>query len=152
VFSTLLCPRLRAQAPFATDDSDVASRGTTHVEIWDQVDWLQSSATPHYRQNTFNMRVNYGWTDRLELDLDAPLLVIYNNEEPYRVSGIGDTDLEVKWNIREADHGSKGLAAALAAYVEFPTGEPTNDLGSGVVDVWTYLVPKRRSGMRPRFA
>jgi hypothetical protein len=92
------------------------------------------------------MRVNYGWTDRLELDLDAPLLIIYNNEEPYRVSGIGDTDLGVKWNLREAQHGSKGFAAALAAYVEFPTGEPTNDLGSGVVDVWTYLVFEKALG------
>lgn len=139
-FSALLCAPLKAQAPFATDDSDVALRGTTHVEIWDQIDWLQSSAAPHYRQNTFNMRVNYGWTDRVELDLDAPLLIIYNHEEPYRVSGIGDTELGVKWNLREAHHGSNGLAVALAAYVELPTGEPTNDLGSGVVDVWTYVV------------
>jgi len=146
-FSLLLGSHLLAQAPFTTDDSDVAPRGTAHVEIWDQVDWLQSTAAPHYRQNTFNMRVNYGWTDRVELDLDAPLLIIYNNEEPYRVSGIGDTELGVKWNLREAQHGSNGVAAALAAYVEFPTGEPTNDLGSGVVDVWTYVVLEKAIGV-----
>jgi hypothetical protein len=143
VWSTLSGSPAAAQAPFATDDADVAARGTTHIEIWNQIDWLQPDAAPHYRQNTFNMRVNYGWTDRVELDIDAPLLTIFNNEQPYRVTGIGDTELGLKWNVREEQHGAKGLAAALGFYVELPTGEPTNDLGSGVVDVWAYLAVEK---------
>jgi len=57
----------------------------------------------------------------------------------------------LKWNVREEQHGAKGLAAALGFYVELPTGDPTDDLGSGVVDVWAYLAVERHSTPRPRF-
>ena len=38
----------------------------------------QHSQVPHLRQNTINMRVNYGLGKGLELDLDSPLLAIAN--------------------------------------------------------------------------
>lgn len=129
-----------AQQPFSTDDADVSPKGATHVEVFNEYDWLQKSQQPHVRQNTLNMRVNYGVTDRLELDLDAPLLMIFNESTttPQRPFGVGDTNFGVKYNVREDDHGARGIAVALAAYVEVPTGDPSTSLGSGATDVWVY--------------
>jgi hypothetical protein len=51
---------LRAQQPFSTDDADVTPAGKVHFEAFDEYDWLQHSQVPHLRQNTLNMRINYG--------------------------------------------------------------------------------------------
>ncbi len=130
-----------AQQPFSTDDADVTPRGTTHVEISNEHDWLQQSQRPHQRQNTVNMRVNYGVTNRFELDLDAPLISIFNTAAttPQRPFGLGDTNFGLKYNLREDDHGSHGVAAAMAVYVEVPTGDASTSLGSGATDVWLYI-------------
>ena len=75
----LLSPTLLlAQQPFSTDDADVTPAGKVHFEAFDEYDWLQHSQVPHLRQNTINMRVNYGLGKGLELDLDSPLLAIAN--------------------------------------------------------------------------
>src|SRR5258707_15796898 len=61
VVTGLLWPATaRAQQPFSTDDADVTSKGWVHVEAFNEYDWLQPSLGPHLRQNTTNMRVNYG--------------------------------------------------------------------------------------------
>jgi hypothetical protein len=129
-----------AQPPFATDDADVTPRGSMHIEVFNEYDWLQPSQQPHLRQNTFNMRVNYGLTDHLELDLDAPLITIVNvpTATPVRPFGVGDTNFGVKYNLREDHHGARGVAVAVAAYVEVPTGDASTNLGSGATDVWIY--------------
>jgi Putative MetA-pathway of phenol degradation len=129
-----------AQQPFSTDDTDVSSCGTTHVEVFNEHDWLQPSQKPHRRQITLNMRVNYGLTDSLELDLDAPLIMIFNAAPttPQRPFGVGDTDFGFKYNVREDHHGAHGVAVALATYIELPTGDASRSLGSGATDVWTY--------------
>jgi hypothetical protein len=135
------CPGLAAaQQPFSTDDADVSARGTTHIEVFNEYDRLQPSQQPHERQNTVNMRVNYGLTDHLEMDLDAPLITIFNTAPttPQRPFGVGDTNFGVKYNVREDNHGSHGVAAALVAYVEVPTGDASRSLGSGATDVWVY--------------
>ncbi len=133
---------VNAQQPFATDDADVTPRGVVHVEVFNEHDWLQASQQPHLRQNTLNMRVNYGLTDRLEADVDAPLLTIFNaaTTTPERPFGIGDTNCGMKYNIREEQHGAQGFAIAVAAYIEVPTGDTSTSLGSGATDVWVYGV------------
>ena len=137
----LLCaPFGLAQQPFYTDDADVTPAGKVHVEAFNEHDWLQRGQAPHIRQNTFNMRVNYGLGKGLELDLDSPLITIINNStsSPVGVSGIGDTNFGVKYNFREESGGSPALA--LAAYIETPTGDSNNGLGSGLVDTWIYAI------------
>jgi hypothetical protein len=131
---------LAAQQPFSTDDADVTARGMTHVEVFEEYDSLQPSQYPHLRQNTFNMRVNYGLTDQLELDLDAPLITIFNASPttPPRPFGLGDTNFGMKYNVREDHHGANGVAVALVTYVEVPTGDVSSSLGSGATDVWVY--------------
>jgi hypothetical protein len=98
-----------AQPPFSTDDVGVTAKGAVHVEVFNELDWLQPEQAPHLRQNTINMRVNYGVTDRLELDVDSPLLVVFNERatDPEKPVGIDDTDFGVKlqlvrehWRVR----------------------------------------------------
>src|SRR5947209_2609319 len=74
------------QIPFYTDDADTTAKGKFHLEFFDEHDILQPELYPARRQNTANYRLNFGVTDKLELDLDAPLLKIYNS----RVSPLGN--------------------------------------------------------------
>jgi hypothetical protein len=146
VFLALAWPALaRAQQPFATDDADVTPKGWVHFESFSEYDWLQSGQAPHLEQNTFNMRVNYGFGHGLELDLDSPLIAIFNDAttSPRRPFGIGDTNFGVKYNFREEKAGSKMPALTAAAYVEVPTGNAATGLGSGETDVWLYGVMQK---------
>jgi len=139
----LLCaPFGLAQQPFYTDDADVAPAGRVHVEVFNEHDWLQRGQAPHIRQNTFNMRINYGLGKGLELDLDSPLITIINNSTAsLGVSGVGDTNFGVKYNVREERGRSPALA--LAAYIETPTGDSNNGLGSGLIDTWMYAIVQK---------
>lgn len=131
-----------AQQPFSTDDAAVTAKGSTHVEVFDEYDWLQPSQLPHRRQNTFNMRVNFGLGHGLELDVDSPLLAIANapTTAPLEPIGFGDTNFGVKYNFRSERPGSSAPALSTALYIETPTGNPATGLGSGLIDVWAYLV------------
>lgn len=127
---------LRAQMPFYTDNPDVTDRGTLHFEFFNEFDGLQSSQYPNLRQNTANGKLNYGLPHGLELDVDAPYLSIYRAPGSPASSGIGDTDMGVKWEFRRGAHplGIPSLAASL--YIEFPTGNVREQLGSGLTDYW----------------
>jgi hypothetical protein len=135
----------RAQQPFATDDADVTPRGWVHFESFNEFDWLKPSDAPHLRQNTANFRVNYGLGHGLELDLDSPLITIFNDqtERPRRPFGIGDTDFGLKYNLKEERDGSRAPALTLATYIETPTGNSSQGLGSGLVDIWLYGVAQK---------
>jgi len=140
-----ISPAAFAQQPFATDDADVTPKGWTHFEAFEEHDWLQPSEAPHLRQNTINFRVNYGLTERLELDLDSPLITIVNDATgtPRQPFGIGDTDFGIKWKIRDEPAGSRGPAISAAAYIEVPTGDSATDIGSGRTDVWLYGIVQK---------
>ena len=140
-----------AQMPFATDDAAVTPKGGVHFESFDEFDWLQPARTPHLRQNTINGKLNYGLGHGLELDLDAPLITIYNDFQtaPRSPFGIGDTELGVKWNFRQEDADSVapgGPALAAVFYVEIPTGDPSTGIGSGLTDTWFYFVAQKALG------
>jgi hypothetical protein len=140
----LLSPVLAAaQQPFYTDDAEVTAAGRVHVEIFDEYDWLQRGQAPHVRQNTVNMRVNYGLGKGVELDLDSPLITILNNStaSPVRADGIGDTNFGVKYSFLH--ESTKWPALSAAAYIETPTGNPASGLGSGLVDSWIYGIAQK---------
>lgn len=132
----------RAQQPFATDDADVTPTGWVHFESFNEFDWLKPSDAPHLRQNTANFRINYGLGHGLELDLDSPLITIFNDQTvlPRRPFGVGDTNFGIKWNLRAEAEGSNVPAVTLATYIETPTGNSTDGLGSGLLDIWLYGV------------
>lgn len=122
--------------PFYTDNADVTDQGTLHFEFFNEYDGLQSAQYPDLRQNTFNYKVNYGLPYRLELDFDAPFLSIYRAPGANTSTGPGDTDMGIKWNFHKAPHplGIPDLSASL--YIEFPTGDESQELGSGLTDYW----------------
>lgn len=133
VFLLIAAP-LSAQMPFYTDNADVTDRGTLHFEFYNELDALQSAQYPDLRQNTANFKVNYGLPKNLELDFDIPWLFISRASGTQDSSGNGDADMGIKWNFYKAPHprGIPSLSASL--YIEFPTGDERQSLGSGLTD------------------
>ena len=129
-------PLLRAQMPFYTDNADVTDEGTLHFESYDEFDGLQSAQYPDLRQNTFNYKFNYGIRHSLEIDVDAPWLTIYRAAGSPDANGTGDTDMGIKWNFRKAARPFRAPALSASLYIEFPTGDKQQQLGSGLTDYW----------------
>jgi hypothetical protein len=138
--SALYTGPLLAQMPFYTDNADVTDRGTLHFEFFNEYDGLQSSQYPDLRQNTFNYKINYGLPHGLELDLDAPYLSINRASGNQSSNGPGDTDMGIKWNFRKARQPMSVPALSASFYVEFPTGDEKQELGSGLTDYWLNLI------------
>ncbi|HSM76337.1 MAG TPA: hypothetical protein VLT57_01865 [Bryobacteraceae bacterium] len=130
---------LLAQLPFYTDDPDVTDQGKWHFEFFNEYDGLQSSQYPDLRQNTANFKLNYGLPHNLEWDVDAPWLSINRASVTPGATGIGDTDLGLKWNFRKSSgRFSPGLGTSF--YVEFPTGDTRKQLSSGLRDYWLNFI------------
>ncbi len=127
---------LVAQMPFYTDNADVTDVGTLHFEFFNEFDGLQSAEYPDIRQNTFNYKVNYGLPHGLELDLDAPYLSIFRAPGSQPSNGPGDTDMGIKWNFHKSDRPLSVPAFSASMYIEFPTGDTSQQLGSGLTDYW----------------
>lgn len=121
-----------AQQPFVTDDADVTAAQRWHLEISNQLDWLKDASFPNLRQNAAEVEVNYGLLPRLELGVALPLLAIFNaaGTEPRTATGIGDTNISVKWRARH----SATRMWAISGNLEIPTGDRASELGSGVAD------------------
>ena len=127
---------LSAQMPFYTDNADVTDLGTLHFEIYNELDALQSAQYPDLRQNTANFKVNYGLPRNLELDFDIPYLFISRASGTQASSGNGDADMGIKWNFHKASNPNRVPALSASFYVEFPTGDEAQGLGSGLKDYW----------------
>jgi hypothetical protein len=139
-----------AQAPFYTDDTGVADAGMLHVEASDEIDALQSMQYPDLRQNTATLKTNVGLPHGLELDLDFPYIAIDRSSVTSSSRGIGDTNLGVKWRIREGSAASHSPALAASFYTEFPTGDSRQNLGSGLIDYWLNLIAQVPASERMR--
>ena len=107
--NSLCC--LGAIALFYTDDPDVTEPHVLHFEFFNEFDGLQSAQFPNLNQNTANFRFwfNYGLPYGLELDVDAPYISIYRDGGAQTSSGLGDTDMGIKWNFRKA-HGNSSCS------------------------------------------
>src|ERR1041384_5182133 len=92
-----------AQLPFYTDDADTTPKGKFHLELSNEHDWLQKSSLPGERQNTTVLTVNYGLTNRIELDVNGPYIKIIHDAASLlgSPSGIGDTQFGVKVRLRD---------------------------------------------------
>jgi hypothetical protein len=53
--------------------------------------------------------INYGWGDHIQLKVDTPWLLSEADGEPAK-SGLGATNLGVKWRFMEADRGGFALS------------------------------------------
>ena len=135
--------QLHAQMPFYTDDTGVTEPNKLHVEIFDEIDGLQSSQYPDVRQNTANLRANFSPVKGLELDVDAPYLAIDRAAGSQTSRGIGDTNLGAKWKLHEAAPDSVHPSFAVSFYVELPTGDSRQELGSGLTDYWLNFIVQK---------
>jgi hypothetical protein len=142
IFAVLSSPSVNAQIPFYTDDADTTEKGKFHLEFFNEHDWLQRSSLPGTRQNTSNLTLNYGLTDRIELGVNAPFIKIFNERQSRLGSpmGVGDTQVGVKVRVRDEREGSRLPAISVVFYVEAPTGSTRKQTGSGLVDYWLYGV------------
>jgi hypothetical protein len=138
----VLSAKVNAQIPFYTDDADTTEKGKFHLEFFNEHDWLQRSSLPGTRQNTSNVTLNYGLTNRIELGVNAPFIKIYNDRESRLGNplGPGDTQFGVKVKVHEESEGSRLPAMTVVFYLEAPTGSISKQLGSGLNDYWLYGV------------
>ncbi len=142
---------LHAQMPFYTDDTSLTEPKKLHVEIFDEFDGLQSSQYPDVRQNTLNAKINFSPLKRLEFDLDVPYLSIQRAPGVPASHGVGDTNLGAKWAIREPTPDSNSPSVAASFYVEFPTGDEKQELGSGLTDYWLNVILQKPLSDATRF-
>jgi hypothetical protein len=151
LLGSMLCVRgqLHAQLPFYTDDTAVTEPGKWHFEFFDEYDALQLQY-PNQRQNTANFKLNYGLPHKLELDVDSPYLSIYRAAGNQASRGVGDTNLGLKSTFRKESPTSRLPALAASFYVEFPTGDASQQLGSGLRDYWLNLIAQKSVSPKTR--
>jgi hypothetical protein len=125
-----------AQQPFYTDDADVTEFKHFHIQFSNEFDVLQRFEYPSLTQNTSVLEVGYGLAKNLEISVNGPLIGISNSRiiTPRRVVGLGDIELQVKFNPIKEKEGSRMPALAATFAVEFPTGNTNKGLGSGLAD------------------
>jgi hypothetical protein len=144
-----VCEPLCAQLPFYTDDTVVTERGKWHFEFFNEYDALQLQY-PNVRQNTANFKLNYGLPHDLEVDVDVPYLSIYRTAGNQPSSGGGDTNLGIKWRFHQESKASRVPALGASLYIEFPTGDASNQLGSGLTDYWLNLIGQKSLSEKTR--
>ena len=144
-----LCAPLRAQLPFYTDDTGVTERGKWHFEFFNEYDALQLQY-PNVRQNTANFKLNYGLPHNFELDVDVPYLTIERTAGNQPSSGMGDTNLGIKWTFHNESKGSRLPSLGASFYTEFPTGDTSQQLGSGLVDYWLNVIGQKSISNKTR--
>lgn len=135
-----------AQQPFYTDDADVTGRHRFHIEVANEIDWLQTASYPNLRQNTANAKFAYGLVSNLEIGFDNQLIAISNAPVtvlPRLAFGYGDLDLSVKWNFLKEQPGFWHPALAGSFNLEVPTGDARKQLGSGLTDYYLNLIAQK---------
>jgi hypothetical protein len=151
MFALSVAERLPAQLPFYTDDPAVTERGKWHFEFFDELDALQHPQYPSLRQNTTNFKLNYGAPHNLEIDLDTPYLAIFRAVGAQTSTGMGDLDMGLKWNLHKSAQDSRVPALGVSLYIEFPTGDTRQQLGSGLVDYWLNFIAQEPVSESTRF-
>lgn len=149
LFCFWIAEPLAAQLPFYTDDPSVTEPGILHFEFFNEFDFLQLQY-PNLRQNTANYKLNYGLPFNLEVDLDAPYLAIYRAIGIPGSTGVGDTNLGIKWQFHKESSGSRVPSLGASLYVEFPTGDTNEQLGSGLIDYWLNFIAQKSISEKTR--
>src|SRR5262249_23787502 len=136
LLSAVTAPIL-AQQPFITDDAEVTPKQEWHFEYFNQYAVLSKNAAPDLRQDWSNFVFQYGVLEGLEVNVDFPILYIQRGpESPLgNAFGLGDTDFAAKYNFLKDDPANMQPALTVTAAIEVPTGNKSNQLGSGFTDV-----------------
>ena len=138
LLAVFLASPTRAQQPFVTDDTDTTAKGRFHFEFSNEIDWLRASSLPNVRQNTASFELGYGLLENMEIGVEVPFLTIFNATGTIlnNVSGIGDTNVALKYNFLRERENSRLPAMAIGVNVEIPTGDTKRQLGSGLADLY----------------
>jgi len=136
LFGFSLTLTAHGQQPFYTDDADVTEYKHFHIQFNNEFDVLQRFDYPSLTQNTSVLEVGYGLAKNLEVSVNGPLIGISNSRiiTPRHVVGLGDIELQVKFNPIKEKEGSRMPALAATFAIEFPTGNTNKGLGSGLAD------------------
>ena len=81
-----------------------------------------------------------------------PIISIYRATGSQATStGFGDTDMGVKWNFRKSNRTlGRSIDLSASFYVEFPTGDTQQELGSGLTDYWLNFIARSRFRTKTR--
>jgi hypothetical protein len=141
-----------AQQPFVTDDADTTPKRHFHFEFSNEFDLLQRSSFPSRKQNTADFELDYGLFDRVEIGIESPLLTIFNapGTIPKTPSGIGDTNVSLKYNFLREREDSRMPAMAVAFDLELPTGDTKRQLGSGLSDYYMNGILQKSVGKKTK--
>lgn len=143
-FAMLTYPStLFSQQPFNTDDIGVTDYHKFHMEFANEFDWLRQDNLPNLRQDTANLKFAFGAWHHVEVGFDEQLIAISNQPTiflPHTAFGFGDVDFSVKCNFLQ--EGKQWFHPAMAGSfaLEFPTGDETKQLGSGLRDYTGNLI------------
>ena len=150
---TLAAAAAQAQQPFVTDDTNVTPKGHFHFEFSNEFDLLQRSSYPSLRQNTADFELDYGLGGGVEIGVESPLLTIINapGSSPERITGIGDTNLSLKYNFHKERENSRLPAMAIGFNLELPTGDIKRQLGSGLTDFYVNNILQKSLTKKTRF-
>ena len=132
-----LCVTAFGQQPFNTDDAEVTPKGKLHLEGANEFDQLRKSNFPNLGQNTANFKFAYGIRENMEIGVDNQILALFNGIDstvPRTALGFGDLDFSIKYKFHSEHEGSWLPSLAASASFEFPTGDSTKQLGSGLTD------------------
>jgi len=134
----VIATNIAAQQPFVTDDSGTTPKHHFHFGFADELDRLHPASLPARNQNAAHFELEYGLLDGVEIGVEAPLITIFNEAgtDPLSPTGIGDTNFSIKYNFLKERERSRLPALAIVANLEFPTGNTSNGLGSGLTDVY----------------
>jgi hypothetical protein len=134
----VFCSDCMGQQPFITDDADVTPRRHFHFEFINEFDVLQRSLSPSLKQNTADFELDYGLFEGVEIGVELPIITIFNARSSIlrRPTGIGDTNLSLKYNFLTEREHSRRPALAVALNLELPTGSVEKQLGSGLADFY----------------
>ena len=82
--------------------------------------------------------------------MDAPFLAIIRTLETPTSSGAGDTNLGIKWEFHKESKDSRLPALGASLYIEFPAGDASQELGSGLTDYWLNLIAQKSFSSKTR--
>jgi hypothetical protein len=105
---------------------------------------------PDVRQNTANFKLNYGLPHHLEMDVDIPYLSIQRTAGNQSSDGWGDTNLGIKWVFHNESKGLLLPSLGASFYTEFPTGDTSQQLGSGLADYWLNFIGQKTISEKTR--
>jgi hypothetical protein len=130
-----------AQAP--PDDKRLPEElAITRSVVIQDADELESTATFHYSksQPTENYaaeaELEYGLTDRWEIDADAPYEFL-RPKNKLGADGVGDVEVATRYGVVPIGRGPVALTAGLELGI--PTGDRTHDLGEGRLTLEPFL-------------